>query len=129
VLRKAEMLCRGAAADDLVFPAKARTNKPLHGSSLSDVLERMGVTDATPHGFRSAYRDWASEMTNYPREVVELSLAHTVGRAVERAYARSDLLDRRRTLASAWSEFLSRPFVTGEVVPFRSNGADTMSGR
>jgi integrase len=129
VIRKAEALRQSRDADDLVFPAKPGSRKALHGTSLSDVLRRMGVTGVTIHGFRSAYRDWASEQTAYAREVVELSLAHAIGNAVERAYARSDLLDRRRTLASAWAEFLSRPFVTGEVVPFRVNGADTVSDR
>jgi integrase len=59
----------------------------------------------TIHGFRSSFRDWAGEQTNYPREVAEMALAHTVGGAVERAYARTDLFDKRRCLMGEWADF------------------------
>jgi integrase len=62
------------------------------------LLRRMGVEGVTVHGFRSTFRDWAGEVANAPREVAEMSLSHKVGSDVERAYARSDLLDRRRLL-------------------------------
>jgi integrase len=128
VVRKAEALRRNADADALVFSANSTGRKRLHRMALADVLQRMGVTGATPHGFRSSYRDWASEQTDYAREIVELSLAHAIGNAVERAYVRSDLLDRRRALASAWAVFLSRPFATGDVILFRV-GVEMNSGR
>jgi hypothetical protein len=68
-------------------------------------LRRTGQTDATVHGFRSAFTDWAHEQTTFPREVIEMSLAHKVGNAVERSYRRTDLFDRRRALMSAWASF------------------------
>jgi integrase len=60
------------------------------------------------HGFRSTFRDWAGEVANAPREVAEMSLAHTVGSNVERAYARSDLLDKRRALMERWSNYITK---------------------
>ena len=66
----------------------------------------MKVEDVTVHGFRSTFRDWASEVANAPREVAEMSLAHKIGSDVERAYARSDLLKKRRRLMDRWSGFV-----------------------
>ena len=71
------------------------------------LLRRMGIEGVTVHGFRSTFRDWASEVANTPREVAEMSLSHQVGSDVERAYARSDLLDKRRALMERWSKFVS----------------------
>jgi len=69
----------------------------------------MGI-EATAHGFRSAFRDWASESTNFSREVCERALAHTIKDKTEAAYRRGDLLDKRRELMAAWNDFLvSRP--------------------
>jgi integrase len=67
----------------------------------------MKTEGVTVHGFRSTFRDWASEVANAPREVAEMSLAHKVGNNVERAYARSDLLDKRRVLMERWSGYVS----------------------
>ena len=74
--------------------------------SMLMLLRRMQVEGVTVHGFRSTFRDWASEIASAPREVAEMSLAHTVGSNVERAYARSDLLDKRRALMERWSDFV-----------------------
>lgn len=63
----------------------------------------------TVHGFRSSFRDWASEVAGAPRELAEMSISHKVGSDVERAYARSDLLERRRGLMEQWSEFVAPP--------------------
>ena len=63
---------------------------------------RPGVT---AHGFRSTFRDWAAECTNFPGEVVEMALAHTVGNKVEAAYRRGDLFDKRRQLMAAWADY------------------------
>jgi integrase len=71
------------------------------------LLRRMGVEGVTVHGFRSTFRDWAGEVANAPREVAEMSLAHKVGNDVERAYARSDLLERRRALMERWSQYVT----------------------
>lgn len=81
-----------------------RRHKPLSNMSMLMLLRRMKIEDVTVHGFRSAFRDWAAEVGNHPREVAELSLGHKVGSEVERAYARSDLLQRRRVLMSEWCE-------------------------
>jgi integrase len=76
----------------------------------------------TVHGFRSSFRTWASERTNYPREVCERALAHSVGTATEQAYERTDLFDKRRKLMEAWAKYCAtKPAATGagEVVPLR----------
>jgi hypothetical protein len=82
------------------------------------MLRRMGRNDITVHGFRSTFRDWAAEQTSFPREIAELSLAHLVGNAVERAYRPSDLLEKRRELLTAWADFCGSacaPSVTGAI--------------
>ncbi len=74
--------------------------------------------EAVPHGFRSTFRDWCSERTNYPHEVAEMALAHTIGDKVEAAYRRGDLFDKRKLLMADWAKFLGRPEVqaTGKVI-------------
>lgn len=62
------------------------------------LLKRIGRNDLTAHGFRSTFRDWAAERTNFPREVVEMALAHTIESKVEAAYRRGDLFQKRRQL-------------------------------
>jgi len=95
-----------AMQSDFVFEGQKR-HKPLSNMSMLMLLRRMQVEGVTVHGFRSTFRDWASEVANVPREVAEMSLAHQVGSDVERAYARSDLLDKRRVLMGHWSEFVA----------------------
>lgn len=95
-----------ALRSDCVFEGQRR-HKPLSNMSMLMLLRRMGVENVTVHGFRSAFRDWTSEEGNVAREVAELSLGHKVGTEVERAYARSDLLERRRELMDRWSVFCS----------------------
>lgn len=68
------------------------------------VLGRMKV-DATPHGFRSSFGDWAGDATSFPREVAEAALAHIIGDKAERAYRRGDALDKRRALKEEWQTF------------------------
>lgn len=99
---------------DLVFPS-ARGGK-ISDMSLTAVLRRMDV-DAVPHGFRSTFRDWCAERTNYPREVAEMALAHVVENKVEAAYRRGDLFEKRRRLMAEWGRFCSTLNVSGEVVP------------
>jgi integrase len=94
-----------------VFPgARSATMAP---ASLALVLKRMGATAVTVHGFRSSFRDWCREQTNFAREIAEQALAHHVGNAVERAYARGDLLEKRRLLMDAWAAFCARPLPAG----------------
>jgi integrase len=88
-----------------VFPA-------LRGGVMSSnrpraLLQRLSSAGATVHGLRSSFRDWAGEQTSFPREVCEQALAHMVGNAVENAYRRGDLLEKRRQLMDAWAEFCS----------------------
>jgi integrase len=101
---------------DYVFPG-ARAGRPLNNRALLDVLERMDRKDITAHGFRSTFRDWAAEQTRFPREICEQALGHVVGSSVERAYLRSDVIDRRRKLMDEWARFTASP--RGEVVPLR----------
>jgi integrase len=80
---------------DFVFPGGKR-GKPLSNMAMLAVLKRIDRGDLTNHGFRSSFRDWAAERTNFPREVAEMALAHTVGDKVEAAYRRGDLFQKRR---------------------------------
>jgi integrase len=73
------------------------------------LLRRMDRGDLTAHGFRSSFRDWASECTNFPSEVAEMALAHAVGDKVEAAYRRGDLFEKRRRLMTAWAGFCASP--------------------
>ena len=91
-----------------VFPSPRKRGSPLSDMALTECLRRVGLADlATTHGFRSAFRDWAAESTNAPHAVMERALAHTVADAVEAAYARSDLLERRRALMAEWGHFVT----------------------
>ena len=92
----------------LIFPSPRKHGSPLSDMALTKVLRDCGLADrATAHGFRSAFRDWASENTNASHAVMERALAHTVADAVEAAYARSDLLERRRALLADWGRFVT----------------------
>ena len=76
--------------------------------TLTKVLRDTGLADrATVHGFRTSFRTWASERTSVPHAVAEMALAHAVGSAVERSYARSDLFEKRRGLMVTWAEFVT----------------------
>jgi integrase len=80
----------------------------------------MGRGDITVHGFRSSFRDWAAERTNFPNHIVEMALAHTIGDKVEAAYRRGDLFAKRAQLMSAWAKFCVSPVpASAKVVPMR----------
>jgi len=66
---------------------------------------RRTETSATVHGFRASFKTWATEQTHYPRELIELCLAHQIGNQVEQAYLRGDALDKRRALMDEWEQF------------------------
>ena len=72
------------------------------------LLDRMGRSDLTAHGFRSTFRDWAAERTNHANEVVEMALAHAIDNKVEAAYRRGDLFEKRRLLMLDWAKFCAR---------------------
>lgn len=93
---------------EFVFPGLKRGSH-LSNMAMENVLRRMKVKPFTVHGFRSSFRDWCAEQTDYPRELAEMALAHTVGSEVERAYLRSDGLERRRKLMEDWAAYVAAP--------------------
>ena len=100
------------ASGSLVFPGAK--GKALSDMSLTSVMRRMGI-DAVPHGLRSSFRNWTAEMTAYPNEVAEMALAHTVSNAVEAAYRRGDLFEKRRSMMHDWAEFLNLQSLAGNA--------------
>ncbi len=96
------------------------------GTALSDMalsqlmrglMERGEMTvEAVPHGFRSTFRDWAAEQTSYPDEIRKAASGHTVGDAVQRAYQRTDLLEKRRELMNDWAKYLNLPSPKAKVI-------------
>ena len=101
ILAEVEPQRRGS----LLFPS-FRADRPLSNAAFEAVLTRMKVAGATPHGFRSSFRDWAGDHTNHSRETIEAALAHAVGDATERAYRRGDALDKRRALVEEWTKYI-----------------------
>jgi integrase len=104
------------------FPG-GNPGKPLSNMALLMLLRRMGRDDLTAHGFRSTFRTWAAERTNFPREVIEAALAHTIGSKVEAAYQRGDLFDKRRRLMEAWAQFCCSAAPAGQVIPMQAKRA------
>jgi integrase len=96
------------ANSSFVFPG-GRQSQPLSNMSFLMLLRRMKRDGLTAHGFRSTFRDWAAERTNFPSEVAEMALAHVVSGKVEQAYRRGDLFERRRRIMAAWATFCSAP--------------------
>ncbi len=109
--------------DGFVFPGGKR-GRPLSDMALMAVVKRLRRSDITVHGFRSSFRDWAAERTNYPREVAEMALGHTVGDRVEAAYRRGDLFEKRRKMMDAWADYCGTVRVRdgGEVVSIGGRG-------
>jgi integrase len=97
------------------LPRKDARIFPLERHALLDLLQQMRP-GFTAHGLRSSFRDWCSERTNYPTHLAEQALAHTIGNAVERAYRRGDLFEKRRRLMADWAAWCARPVRSGEVV-------------
>ncbi|MBH1944990.1 integrase arm-type DNA-binding domain-containing protein [Erythrobacter sp. YJ-T3-07] len=106
---------------DFLFPG-AKGGK-LSGMAMGMLMRRMKV-DATVHGFRSGFRDWAAECTGYAHEVAEMALAHTIENKVERAYRRGDLFDKRRRLMGDWATYCASEGAAGaKVTPIRKKEA------
>lgn len=101
--------------NDFVF-AGMRPNTCVAERTIPALLERMSRRDLTAHGFRSTFSDWVAERTAFPSEVREMALAHSVGSAVEQAYRRSDLFEKRRQLAEAWARYCAAPPATADNV-------------
>ena len=102
-----------------VFPG-AKEGKPLSNMACLTLLQRMGCTDITTHGFRSSFRDWAAEETTFAGEVAEAALAHTIRDATEAAYRRGDLFDKRAALMTAWATYCGRVRTDATVTPIAS---------
>ncbi|MFH3479236.1 tyrosine-type recombinase/integrase [Xanthobacter variabilis] len=92
-------------ASGLIFPG-TKQGRPLSDMTLSKLIKELGFA-ADVHGFRTSFRTWAQERTNFPREIAEAALAHLSGDAVERAYARSDVFEKRRKMMEAWAAYLA----------------------
>jgi integrase len=94
--------------NDLVFPGFSKT-RPMEHKALWRLLRRMGAGDVTAHGFRSTFRDWAGDETNFPRHVCEAALGHKVGDQTEQSYRRRDAFAKRQALMQAWAAYISTP--------------------
>jgi integrase len=103
----------------LVFPGR-HAGSPVADNGLLKLLKRMTGTNLSVHGFRASFRDWAAERTAYPREIIEMCLAHKVAGKVESAYWRGDILGKRRRLMNDWSRYCDSPAVSGTVTALRS---------
>jgi integrase len=106
--RSLELTAQGS--DSYLFPSRNHSDKPLSNMAMLMLLDDLGAGDFTVHGFRSTFKDWARDRTRFDNYVVEAALAHITGDKVEAAYARSDVLEKRRKLMDAWAEYCaSRP--------------------
>jgi len=103
-----DMQAHRHADEAFVFPG-AKPGRPLSNMAFLMLLRRMARGYVTAHGFRSSFRDWVAERTNFPAEVAEIALAHTVSDKTVAAYNRSDLFDRRRRLMADWATFCTAP--------------------
>jgi integrase len=90
-----------------VFPG-FKSGQPIGGDALRELIKKLAGNDVTVHGLRSTFRDWAAECTAFPREVAEMALAHAIPDAVEAAYRRGDLFDKRRKLMDAWAAYCAK---------------------
>jgi integrase len=103
------------SVSDIIFHGRAK-DKLLSDMSLIQVLRRMGRHDLSIHGFRSTFRDWASERTSYTRDVCEMALAHTIGDKVEAAYRRGDLYSKRSRLMRDWGTYCVKVPITKSTI-------------
>lgn len=101
-----------------VFPS-THAGKPLSNMGMAMLLRRMKRREITVHGFRSTFRDWCAERTNYAREVAEMALAHTISDQVEAAYRRGDLFNKRALLMNEWAKFCGQTGDAARVIPLR----------
>jgi integrase len=108
----------GDSNDSYVF-LSPRSGEPWSATALRAVMQRMGYS-ATPHGFRSSFSDWSHEQTGHSNHAIEISLAHSIGAAAEKAYRRGPMIDKRRKLMEQWAKYCTNPPVVqveGKVVP------------
>lgn len=105
----------GGTKGEFLFEGRKRGG-PLSNMAMLKLLDRLGRDDLTVHGFRSTFRDWAAECTNFPNEVVEMALAHAVDDKTEAAYRRGDLFEKRRRLMEAWETYCAKPSARGATI-------------
>jgi integrase len=110
-----EMKTLKTGDNDFVFPGESKSGGLSNGVFLA-LLKRIDREDITAHGFRSTFRDWAAEQTNFANFIAEAALAHAIPDATEAAYRRGELLDKRRKLMEAWARYCSTPITKGQVV-------------
>jgi len=110
---------KGGTLSDMTLSA---TMRRLHNADVKEggagFIDRVSKRPAVPHGLRSTFRDWAAERTNYPGDMAETALAHKVSNAVEAAYRRGDMIEKRRAMMTAWAEFLTDRALAGIVLQF-----------
>jgi len=94
-----------------------KPNKPLSENTFNKLIKELGL-EVHAHGFRTSFRTWTQEKTNYPREIAEAALAHSLRDKAEAAYARSDLLEKRAEMMEAWAQFISAD--ASEVINIRA---------
>ena len=121
-LSKRAIEVTSGGSSSYLFPSRYHPDKALSNMAMLKLLEHMGHGDVTVHGFRSCFKDWCRDRTRFDNYVVEAALAHISGDKVEKAYARSDVLEKRRQLMTAWAAFLETPPAksAGKVVPLRN---------
>lgn len=107
--------------DTYIFPGHKRGSHLSNGAMLQ-VLKRLKHPEITVHGFRSTFRDWCAESTNFPSDVAEMALAHTLRDKTEAAYRRGDLFDKRQRLMGEWSKYCSRLLKKAVVTHIRGQG-------
>ena len=113
ILKEAEPFKTGA----LVFPG-LRKGKSISDAALLKQLKQTHPT-LTVHGFRSSFRDWCAEMTNYPGSLAEAALAHTLKNQTEAAYQRGDMFEKRRKLMTSWTTYCTKGKKAANVVPIK----------
>jgi integrase len=110
---------RGGELSDMTLSA---TMRRLHETDIENggqgFVDRVSKRPAVPHGLRSTFRDWAAEKTSFPGEMAEVALAHRISNAVEAAYRRGDMIEKRRQMMTAWVDFLGGKASGGNILKF-----------
>jgi integrase len=116
---------RGSGSPEYVFPSHsiAKGGHLSNGVFLAIMKKLPQYCEYTPHGFRSTFRDWASETTGFANETIELALAHVIANKTEAAYRRQDQLEKRRKLMELWETYLSTPNQTATVTALAKGGS------
>ena len=113
ILEEAKTINQGSG---FIFEG-TKPNKPLSENTFNKLMKELGL-EVHAHGFRTSFRTWTQEKTNYPREIAEAALAHSLRDKAEAAYARSDLLEKRAEMMEAWAQFISKD--ASEIVQIRA---------